>query len=379
MQHNMQRFSLWLLILTLLLNVLPSAAAADEAEPVFSLNVTTKKSYYGYQSYTTYEVDGVGLKFLTRSNENDSTNGYGSLYIYSPSGSEPVGLNVSVYLKGHAEETRQILPTLYTVPGQYAVVELLVDMSLLAETYGYGEDLYSHGTGFHDFYYDVTDTAGNRIGYNEHTGHSDFDNSFSFPDAYKVDPPDPTENPREFSFTSGWGRLAGGWQYVGGAMVAYRCYFTLVTGPNGGNYTMSFPLSQTEANTVTFLAQANSVYKLTYVYPLSSSASYSYSGSIPWTGPNGLSGAFSLSFSGGKVSAGSLTVELISSAPTLPGDLNGDGDVNARDIALLQRYVAGWDVAIDETAADVNDDGVINARDIALLQRAVAGWDITLY
>ena len=59
-------------------------------------------------------------------------------------------------------------------------------------------------------------------------------------------------------------------------------------------------------------------------------------------------------------------------------DINGDGDINARDIALLQRYVAKWEVTMDTSAADVNKDGDINARDIALLQRFVAGWDVVL-
>ena len=360
-----------LLCFVLMLSVLSGAAYADEAEPVFTLNVTTESRYAGYQSYTTYDVDGVAVKFLDRSNSNDSSGGTGSLYIYTDQNSEPVGLNVSVYLKGHEEETRQTLPTLYTVPGKYAVVGLQVDMDLLAETYGFGEDTFSSGTGFHTFYYDVSDTAGNRIGYNESAGHSNFNNSVSFPDAYKEQPPDPRDTPTVFSFTEGWGRLAGGWQYVGGSMVAYRCYFTLVTGPNGGSYTMTFPYSRTEADTVTFTANANNVYKLTYVYPLSSASSYSYSGKILWSGPNDLSGQFNLSFSGGKLSPGSLTVELISSAPILPGDVNGDGDTNARDIALLQRYVAKWEVTMDATAADVNKDGDINARDIALLQRFV--------
>ena len=61
-----------------------------------------------------------------------------------------------------------------------------------------------------------------------------------------------------------------------------------------------------------------------------------------------------------------------------PGDVNDDGYINARDIALLQRYVAGWTVTINEDAADLNGDGIPNAKDIALLQRLVAGWTVVL-
>ena len=60
----------------------------------------------------------------------------------------------------------------------------------------------------------------------------------------------------------------------------------------------------------------------------------------------------------------------------IPGDVNGDGKVNAADDILLQRYLAGWDVPIDEKAADVNGDGKVNAADDILLQRKLAGWDI---
>ena len=62
--------------------------------------------------------------------------------------------------------------------------------------------------------------------------------------------------------------------------------------------------------------------------------------------------------------------------PILYGDANGDGAVNARDAALLQQYVAGWDVTLVEASADANGDGAVNARDAALLQQYVAGWDL---
>ncbi len=61
----------------------------------------------------------------------------------------------------------------------------------------------------------------------------------------------------------------------------------------------------------------------------------------------------------------------------LPGDVNGDGRVNARDARLLLQYVAGLvetdALAID--AADLNGDGRINARDARALLQLVAGLD----
>ncbi len=58
------------------------------------------------------------------------------------------------------------------------------------------------------------------------------------------------------------------------------------------------------------------------------------------------------------------------------GDASGDGIVNGRDLALLQQYMADWEVIIDKAAADINDNGAINARDVALLQQYIAGWDV---
>lgn len=62
----------------------------------------------------------------------------------------------------------------------------------------------------------------------------------------------------------------------------------------------------------------------------------------------------------------------------IPGDVNDDGTVDARDITILRRYYVGWDVTLNEDAADVNDDGVIDARDITILRRYYVGWDVTL-
>lgn len=57
-------------------------------------------------------------------------------------------------------------------------------------------------------------------------------------------------------------------------------------------------------------------------------------------------------------------------APDLaPGDANGDGKVNNRDLALLQQYVNDWPVSVMEDAADVTADGKINNRDLAELQK----------
>ena len=66
---------------------------------------------------------------------------------------------------------------------------------------------------------------------------------------------------------------------------------------------------------------------------------------------------------------------------SVPGDVNGDGARNLKDVTLLRRYIAGgWEnVTIDTAAADVNGDGNVNLKDVTILRRSIAGgWDVTL-
>ncbi|MBQ3666176.1 MAG: Ig-like domain-containing protein [Lachnospiraceae bacterium] len=62
----------------------------------------------------------------------------------------------------------------------------------------------------------------------------------------------------------------------------------------------------------------------------------------------------------------------------LYGDVNEDEIVDVKDSALIKRYLAGWDVAINRSVADVNVDGMTDVKDSALIKRYLAGWDVTL-
>lgn len=62
----------------------------------------------------------------------------------------------------------------------------------------------------------------------------------------------------------------------------------------------------------------------------------------------------------------------------IPGDVNGDGEVNGKDGILLAQYLAEWNVAISMDAADVNGDGKVNGKDGILLAQYLAEWDVTL-
>lgn len=71
-------------------------------------------------------------------------------------------------------------------------------------------------------------------------------------------------------------------------------------------------------------------------------------------------------------------VAAVSADKVTYGDLNGDGDINNRDLALMQQYINGWEVEVDTEAADVNGDGDVNNRDLALLQQYINGWEVEL-
>ncbi len=60
------------------------------------------------------------------------------------------------------------------------------------------------------------------------------------------------------------------------------------------------------------------------------------------------------------------------------GDADKNGKVDQSDLALLQKYSAGWNVTVDKPIADVTLDGKVNGEDIALMQKYFAGWNVTL-
>ena len=55
----------------------------------------------------------------------------------------------------------------------------------------------------------------------------------------------------------------------------------------------------------------------------------------------------------------------------LKGDVDGNGVINMKDLATLQRYVNGWDVTINEANSDLDNSGSINMKDVAALQRLI--------
>lgn len=75
---------------------------------------------------------------------------------------------------------------------------------------------------------------------------------------------------------------------------------------------------------------------------------------------------------------GTTTETIVNKAES--GDVNGDGEVNLKDVVLIRRYIAGgWNVSLDEIIADVNGDGTVNLKDVVLIRRYIAGgWNVEL-
>ena len=69
----------------------------------------------------------------------------------------------------------------------------------------------------------------------------------------------------------------------------------------------------------------------------------------------------------------------MTSLAAVPGDINGDGKRNNRDVTRLLQYLAGWEVQVVEARLDINGDGKLTNRDVTRLLQYLAGWNVEIY
>ena len=74
-----------------------------------------------------------------------------------------------------------------------------------------------------------------------------------------------------------------------------------------------------------------------------------------------------------SVVAGGVTVFSV-----IPGDINGDGNVNSLDLIRLKKYIAD-DTTELVGSGDVNGDGNVNSLDLIRLKKYIAGSDVELF
>ena len=62
----------------------------------------------------------------------------------------------------------------------------------------------------------------------------------------------------------------------------------------------------------------------------------------------------------------------------IPGDVNGDGKINTKDLIRLGQYLAKYAVEINAFGADANGDGKVNTKDLTRLSQYLAHYPVVL-
>lgn len=59
-------------------------------------------------------------------------------------------------------------------------------------------------------------------------------------------------------------------------------------------------------------------------------------------------------------------------------DVNGDGSLNMKDVLVLRKFMAGYNIKTIYENSDLNGDCIINTKDLLLMRKALAGMNVQL-
>lgn len=54
------------------------------------------------------------------------------------------------------------------------------------------------------------------------------------------------------------------------------------------------------------------------------------------------------------------------------GDINGDGKVDVNDVSDMLKYLAEWNIPVNESQGDINQNGYIDAEDVTAALKKLA-------
>ena len=68
-----------------------------------------------------------------------------------------------------------------------------------------------------------------------------------------------------------------------------------------------------------------------------------------------------------------LNVQAAESTTDIVGDVNNDSKINLLDLVAMRKYLAKWNVTINETNADLNFDKNVNLFDVIIMRKGLVG------